>query len=185
MDKTSKVETGVDVTTMLANASAAWDLEREAYMIQADRIRTDAVDLGARFVFETEERRRQVLGQHYQSSERLALEADRKAAAAEKRVKVARERSLFLDDGDVEHVFKYKDLHDAALRAGRVLHEQTTLQPVFWNDGGAPDSFFADVERRFEQLHGIRRSGFLAAVSQRDAAASDARRQKAAGLTSA
>jgi hypothetical protein len=159
-----KVGTRVNISNRLANAAEAWALAAEDHKLKAVKIREDAVDQAARMVFSDEAQRREVLGLDFQAAEWLAMAEDAQAGAFIRRVEVARTRALYLDDSDPIHNAVYADLHAAAIRMGRVLYEQRGLQPVVFTDGTAPDSWFEQVERRFEAIHGTPRSGFARAI---------------------
>lgn len=171
-----RLDTSRDLTTELANAAAGWDLKRDDHISRAAKVRADNLDQSARMIFETEERRKAVLGRMFASSEQEAMNHETKAEAYRQRSLAARERGLFLDDGTPEHVAAHPDLHGAAVRAGRVLHRLAEPTPPIFSDT-APDAHYEAVEQRFREIHGFPRQGFIAAVRQRMAEDAEAKRQ--------
>ena len=163
----SKVETPSDLTAKLEGVSHAWDERQKHHTAEAARIRSDAEDQAARYVIPDPARRAVVLGQLEAVAERDAGQHEAKAAAYQARATAARDRGMFVDDGDVSHQIQHADLYGDAVRAGRVAFEPAGSQAVIFSGERASEQFLAAVERRFQERAGIPRSE-IASVMRRN-----------------
>jgi hypothetical protein len=154
----AKVTSPEDLSARLSGAADGWSLRSERAKEAAEQLRAETIKNASGMVFENETRRREVLSMHYRASESKAAELDATARRYANRAATARERGLYLDDGDPAHNAEFADLHGAATQADRVLIDPQPGQPVIGLIADVPESWWNAVENMFTARAGVPRS---------------------------
>jgi hypothetical protein len=154
----AKVTSPDDLSSRLEGAAAAWSLRAEKATEAAAQLRSETIKNASGMVFENETRRREVLSMHYGAAESKAGALDATARRYEARAKTARERGLYLDDGDPAHNAEFADLHASAIAADRCLIDPQPGQPVIGLIADVPESWWNAVENMFVARAGVPRS---------------------------